>query len=174
MFIKKFHIELNCLFPWFHWLYDSYTHIILVCSCFLFSWVLYMLYRLWVSIVVWRRCFSWNRFMFYSLLEGFHTSFQNYPKTNSYSSLGRVFNYVKINFKLFFEKSLPMMGGWMGDHALHAQIENHFNMCMIWWSLWVIHLILIVFSIGNTIDIYFLYSYLLLYMYASTSNSIGI
>ena len=77
---------------------------------------------------------------------------------------GRVFKYAKKNFKLIFENTYPFKGGWLGDHALYAQIENHFNMYMIGWSLCVIHLILIVFSIGITIDIYFLYSYLFLYM----------
>ena len=59
-------------------------------------------------------------YLFYSLLEGFHTSFQDYHKTSSYSSLGSVFNYAKIIFKLIFENSFLPKGGWMGDHALYA------------------------------------------------------
>ena len=53
-------------------------------------------------------------------------------------------------------------------------LKINLNMCMIGRSLWVIHLILIVFSIGITIDIYFVYSYLCIYMYASTSNNINL
>ena len=40
-------------------------------------------------------------------------------------------NYVKNIFKSYFWKPLlTPKGGWMGDHALYALIENLFNMCM--------------------------------------------
>jgi len=58
--------------------------------------------------------------MFYSLLEGFRTSFQVFHKTSSYSSFGRGFKYAKLIFKLIFENPYPSKGGWMGDHALYA------------------------------------------------------
>ena len=60
-------------------------------------------------------------FLFYSLLEGFRTSFQVFYKTSCvFPHLGRVFNYAKIIVKLIFENPFPSIGGWMGDHALYA------------------------------------------------------
>ena len=109
-------------------------------------------------------------FLFYSLLEGFRTSFQVFHKTSFvFLHFGRVFNYAKIIFKLIFENSYLPKGVRIGDHVLYALIENLFNMCMKREVVWVIHLILIIFLIGITIDIFlFVYSYFcFLYMYAS-------
>ena len=73
--------------------------------------------------------------LFYSLLEGFHTSFQDYHKASCVILHLEEFS-IKLNlFSNLFLKTLPAMGGWMGDHALYAQIENHFNLCMIGRSL---------------------------------------
>ena len=81
---------------------------------------------------------------------------------------------VIIIFKLIFENPYPLIGGWLGDHALYALLKIYLNLCMIWVvEVWVIHLIFIVFSISITINFYFVYSYVFLYMYASTSNSIN-
>ena len=118
MFIKEFHIELNSLFPWLCWLHDSCTHIILVYSWFLFSWVSYVLYRLWVSIIVWLTCL-WNIYLFYSLLEGLRTSFQDYHKICcGFLHFGRVFNYTKIIFKFIFLKTPSFQGRMDGRPCL--------------------------------------------------------
>ena len=39
-------------------------------------------------------------------------------------------NMLKLFSNPIFENSYLPKGGWMGDHALYAQIENLFNMCM--------------------------------------------
>jgi len=72
--------------------------------------------------------FSFDVLLFYSLLERFRTSFQVYHKTSCVVlHIGRVFNYTKIIFKLIFENPFHRMGGWLGDHALYAYIENQFK-----------------------------------------------
>ena len=79
------------------------------------------------------------------------------------SYFGRVFKLVKIIFNSYFWKPLPSKGGWMGDHALHALIENLFNMCMNR-----------VVGMSYTHDLHvilFLYAHMyFLYIYASNFN----
>ena len=114
---KEFHIELDCLFSW--WCsHNSYTLTLLK----VFSWFCFHEYDMCLIVfeclmIVWLTCFSWNIFLFYSLLEGFRTSLQIFHITSSYSSYGRVSNRV---FKLIFENPYPSKGGWLGDHALYA------------------------------------------------------
>ena len=82
-----------------------------------------MLYRLWVSMIVWLTYFLWKIFMFYSLLEGF-TSFQDYHKTSCvFLHFGRVFKHVKLFSNLIFWKPLLSKGGWLRDHALWAYLK---------------------------------------------------
>ena len=130
----------------------------------LFSWVWYVLYRFWVLMIVWLTYFSWIIFLFYSLLEGFRTSLQVFHKTSCVIlHLVEFSIMLKIIFKSYFWKPLPSKGGWMGDHALFAQIENHFKLvhdrvvsmsytldphCVFnWYHNWYLFCILIFVSI---------------------------
>ena len=115
----------------------------------LFSWVCFVLYRLWV-LIMW---FSWKIFLFYSLLEGFRTSLQNFViKLVRILHFGRVFKYAKLIFKLIFENPNPRLDGrpclvypsWISFKHVHERE-----------IVWVIYLILIIFSIGIPIDIFF-------------------
>ena len=74
--------------------------------------------------------FFMDIFLFYSLLEGFLLVFKFFIKLVCILYFGKVFKYAKPIFKLIFENPYPLKGGWIGDHALYAKIENHFNMCI--------------------------------------------
>jgi len=97
-----------------------------------FSWLCFHEYvwALWilsVLVTMWFTYFSWNIFLFYSLLEGFRTSLQVFHLTScGILRYGRVFQTYYI-FQTYFWKPLPSKGGWLGDHALYVYIENHFK-----------------------------------------------
>ena len=71
-----------------------------------------------------------NYMTWFYVLKNLSLVISNYFKLVRILHFGRVFNYAKIIFKLIFEKPLPLKDGWMGDHALYAQIENLFKMYM--------------------------------------------
>ena len=82
-------------------------------------------------MIMWFTCFSWNIFLFYSLLEGFRTNLQFYPITISYSSFDRVFKHTI--FSNLFLKTLPIQGRLVGRPCLAcALLKIILNMCMKW------------------------------------------
>ena len=63
--------------------------------------------------------------LFYSLLEGFRTSFQNYHKTSCVIlHLVEFSIMLKLFSNLFLKTPTNAIGGWMGDHALYPHNEN--------------------------------------------------
>ena len=130
--VRNFIFKINCTFPWFCWLHDSFTHInwCLLMICFHeIIWALLLFEYYWLCDF---QSFM-DIFLFYSLLEGFRTSLQVYHKTSCvFFIFGRVFNCAKTIFKLF-ENPYPSKGGWLGDHALYAILKINLNMCMKWW-----------------------------------------
>ena len=70
-------LELECLFSWLYvFTYTLYTHLLIV-----FSWLCFHEHDMGFMdfeylVTMWFTCVSWNIILFYSLLEGFRTSFQ--------------------------------------------------------------------------------------------------
>ena len=116
--------------PYFHNFIDYMTFYTL-CLMFTHDFYFMRLYELYwyVSVddsVIFM--FSWIHSYF---IPCFRTSFQDYHKTSCvFLHFERVFKHVKLFSNPIFWKPLPSKGGWMGEHALYAQIENHFNMYM--------------------------------------------
>ena len=68
-----------------------------------------------------------NYMTLFHVLKNLLLVISNYFKLVHILHFDRVFKYAKLIFKLIFENPYPSMGGWMGDHALYAQIENLFK-----------------------------------------------
>ena len=161
-------MELNCLFSWLCLSLNTCT-----LTSFLFShdfiftsliWALYIFECHWLSdFHVFHGIYSY----FIPYLKDFVLVFIIIFKLVIILQLIEFSKMLKL-FSILCLKTHHPMGGWMGDQALCAQIENLFKQVHDREVVWVIHFILIVFSIGITVDIYFVYSYLFLYMYAST------
>ena len=75
---------------------------------------------------------SWNIILFYSLLEGFRTSYTFFIKLVRILHYGRAFQTYYI-FKLIFWKPLPIQGRLVGRPCLVCLIlKILLNMCMKW------------------------------------------
>ena len=88
MFLRNFVFELNCIVSWWYVSHNTCTLILLI----IFSWFCFHEYDIaYIDfeclVIMWFTYFSWNIFLFYSLLEGFRTSLQIFLITSSYSSL---------------------------------------------------------------------------------------
>ena len=108
------------------WLHDSFTHITWCFLMTLFSWVLYVLYRPWV-LIMWLTCFSWNIFLFYSLLEGFRISLRFYHKTSCVFFILVEFSIVLKLFSNLFLKTPTHNGRLVGRSCLVCIIKNQFK-----------------------------------------------
>ena len=110
-------------------------HIILVHShhyCFLMT-LFHKSHICFIFLECWWLCdfqIFMDIFLFYSLLEWFLLVFKFSIKLVVYFLILEEFSIMLNYFQTYFWKPLPSMGDWMGDHALYAQIENYFNMCM--------------------------------------------
>ena len=126
MFIKEFHIELNCLFLWFCD-YMIFTLTLLdVFLMTLFSWVWYVLYRFWVLMIVWLTFFHGIYSCFIPYLKDFVLVCKIILKLVHILHFGRVFKLVKIIFKSYFWKPLPSKGWLDGRPCL---------VCLNWKSI---------------------------------------
>ena len=82
LMISGISVELNCPISMYIFL-TWFLHSTSFCLPMIFvSWESFVLYRLWVSIIVYLACFHGICICLYSILEGFRTSFQNYFKTS--------------------------------------------------------------------------------------------
>ena len=132
---KEFYSELDCQFSWWYGSHNSYTLTLLN----VFSWFCFHEYDMCLIVfeclmIMWLTCFSWNIFLFYSLLEGFRTSLQIFHITSSYSSYGRVFKRVILFSNLFLKiPTLPRAVGWATMPCMLI-IENLFKTCA--WNGW--------------------------------------
>ena len=118
---EKFHIELDCL------LYLMFSH------DFIFMSVICAYIDFECLVIMWSTCFSWNIFLFYSLLEGFRTSFQLFHITSSYSSYGRVFKHTIFSNLFLKTPTHPRAVGWATMPCMLI-IENLFKTCA--WNGW--------------------------------------
>jgi len=118
------------LSPCICWLLNFYTLYNLITHDFEFMRIICAL-----SLLECRWSCDFHIFMdihlFYFLLEGFRTNFKNYLKLVHYSSIGRVFKYVKIFSNHIFENPyLRRVVGWATIPCI-LLIEYIPNMCMI-------------------------------------------
>jgi len=136
--------------------------------CFLMtllSWVLYVLYRPSVSIVEWFQVL-WIYSCFIPYLKDFVLVYKFSMELVCILHFGRVFKYAKLIFKLIFENPYQCRRavGWTIMSCM-LLIENPFIHVHEREVTWVIYLILIIFSIGITIDIFMIvYSFLVFYI----------
>ena len=83
-------------------------------------------------VIMWLTSFSWNIILFYSLLERFRTSLQNFLITSHILHFGRVFNYAKLLSNLFL-KTPSIEGRLVGRPCLvWSLLKILLNMCMKW------------------------------------------
>ena len=94
---------------------------------------------------MWFSCFYGIYSYFIPYLKDFVLVFQIYHKTSCVILHLEEFSIMLNLFSNLFLKT-PSIEGWLdGRPCLICSNWKSFNMCMIGWSLWVIHLILIVF-----------------------------
>ena len=126
-------------------------------------------------MIMWFSCFM-DILLFYSLLEGFRTSFQIYHKTSYvFFILVEFFKHV-ISSNPIFENPYPSMGGWLDDHTLYALNWKSILTCawkggsmsytldphhfFNWYPNWYFHACILIFDF--------------LYMYASKLQNVSI
>ena len=119
-----------------NYFHEYVIHLILVHSHYfllmtLFHEHIFALYRFRVSTLVYLVCYHEIYLYFYSLLEGFRTSFQDYHKTSFVIlQYGSVFQtMLKISLIHNFENPYQPKGWWLGDHAL-CILFNIFQTCV--------------------------------------------
>ena len=74
---------------------------------------------------------------FISCLKNFVLIFQIYHKTSYVILHLEEFSIMLNYFQTYFWKPLPLKGGWMGDHALWAELKIFLNKCMIGWKVFM-------------------------------------
>jgi len=129
-FDKGISFELKCLISMIlliTWLFTLYVWYLLMIFV---SWG-YMSFYYYLSVddrVIF--IFSWIHSCFIPYLKDFVLIYKIIIKLVRILQIGRVFKPVEIFSSPIFENLYQPKGGWIGDHALYAQIENLFNMCM--------------------------------------------
>jgi len=122
--------EFYCLFHKFvvHMIL-LHSHLCLLMT--LFHEHIFESYGFWMSIIVYLVCYHEIYLYFYSLLEGFRTSFQDYHKTSFVIlQYGSVFQtMLKISLIHNFENPYQPKGWWLSDHAL-CILLNIFQTCV--------------------------------------------
>ena len=127
VFVFLRNIELNCQFSWLCVSHFTNTLTLLVYSCFVFMSHIYTSLNLSVGYHV-NFMFHEKYFCFIPYLKDFVLVYKISHLTScEIFRYGRVFQIYFI-FQTYFWKPLPFKGGWMGDHAMYAYIENHFKL----------------------------------------------
>ena len=127
-FWEGIHIELNCLFPWLCLSHNTCTLTSFLFTHDLFSWDYMCFIDLWVLMIMWLTCFHGIYSYFIPYLKDFVLVFKIIIKLVTYFFVLEVIFQLCLNyFHILFWKSLPSKGGWLGDRALYAHIENLFK-----------------------------------------------
>ena len=123
--LRNFLLSLIAYFHDYVFTLCLYTHIINV-----FSWFCFHEYDIcFIDFECWWSCdlhvFYGIYFCFIPYLKDFVLVYKFFIKLVRILHCGRVFQ--QTIFSNLFLKTLPITGGWLGDHAVYVHIENLFK-----------------------------------------------